>query len=200
MPRPTLRQAPFVDRNNIGDFLNDRGLIGQGFEVGTHRGDFARILMDTWMGTLSCIDPWDTASKFYNETQGKFLWGDGNRSHDYDECVKLETQYSSRIKLYKLTSLEASHLFADNSQDFGYIDGDHHEDAVYEDLFTWWKKIKPGGVLAGHDFITHSPGQEDDWGPGIQNAVFDFAEEKGVDVYVIIETLSLPWSYYLIKE
>jgi len=36
--------------------------------------------------------------------------------------------------------------------DMLFIDGDHHYEAVVADLRTWLPSLKPGGVLAMHDF------------------------------------------------
>jgi len=41
---------------------------------------------------------------------------------------------------------------ADNSIDFIYLDGAHDHDNVYKELSMYFRKVKPGGVLAGHDY------------------------------------------------
>ena len=51
-------------------------------------------------------------------------------------------------------SVRAAQLFANNSLDFVFIDGDHAEEAVVLDINTWWPKLKKGSMLAGHDFAT----------------------------------------------
>src|SRR6266496_4362330 len=42
--------------------------------------------------------------------------------------------------------------FNDNSLDFVFIDGNHSYDYVLEDITEWTKKVKPGGIIAGHDY------------------------------------------------
>jgi predicted O-methyltransferase YrrM len=49
-------------------------------------------------------------------------------------------------------SVEAAALFASSSLDFVFIDGDHSCAAVLADIAAWLPKIKPGGLLAGHDY------------------------------------------------
>jgi len=39
-----------ANRFELGQWLNSIGLIGDGVEVGTHRGDFANHLLKTWRG------------------------------------------------------------------------------------------------------------------------------------------------------
>jgi len=45
-----------------------------------------------------------------------------------------------------------SALFFDSTLDAVFIDADHSEEAVSRDIAAWWPKVKPGGILAGHDF------------------------------------------------
>jgi hypothetical protein len=57
-----------------------------------------------------------------------------------------------RVRLIVAGSVEAAALFAPASLDFVFIDGDHAKDAVTADIFAWFPKLKPGGLLAGHDY------------------------------------------------
>jgi cephalosporin hydroxylase len=52
---------------------------------------------------------------------------------------------------HKMTSIEASKLYQDESLDFVFIDANHSYDAVKEDILAWYPKIKNGGLLGGHD-------------------------------------------------
>lgn len=49
-------------------------------------------------------------------------------------------------------SAAAAAHFADASVDFVFIDADHVYERVHEDLLAWLPKIKPGGIIAGHDY------------------------------------------------
>src|SRR5207253_8367684 len=42
--------------------------------------------------------------------------------------------------------------FADASVDFVFIDAGHDFNSVCNDIRVWLPKVKPGGVLAGHDY------------------------------------------------
>jgi glycosyltransferase involved in cell wall biosynthesis len=35
-----------------------------------------------------------------------------------------------------------------------YIDADHRYESVVSDIQAWWPKVRPGGILSGHDYIT----------------------------------------------
>lgn len=49
-------------------------------------------------------------------------------------------------------SIEASTRVADRSLDICFIDADHRYSQVSRDIDTWKPKVKPGGILCGHDF------------------------------------------------
>ncbi len=49
-------------------------------------------------------------------------------------------------------SVAAAGAFTDGSCDAVFIDGDHHREAVAADIDMWLPKVKPGGILCGHDY------------------------------------------------
>jgi hypothetical protein len=70
-------------------------------------------------------------------------------------------------------SAEAANRYPDKSLDFVFIDADHREESVVRDLQAWWPKVKPGGLLAGHDF--------DEYGPS--KGARAFANSVGMAIY-----------------
>jgi len=69
-------------------------------------------------------------------------------------------------------SIEASKLFSDNEIDFVFVDANHSYEAVIEDLKHWYPKLKPGGIIAGHDF----------WADSVRSAVLTFFKDKNLNV------------------
>jgi len=75
-----------------------------------------------------------------------------------ERLKEAELRCRSRLKDYdnvtimKKISEKAHFDFVDNSYDLVYIDGDHIEEAVYNDIIWWKSKIKEGGYIAGHDY------------------------------------------------
>ena len=57
-----------------------------------------------------------------------------------------------RIAPLRATSQAALPLLADDSFDLVFVDGDHSRDAVLHDVVQGWRLLKPGGVLACHDY------------------------------------------------
>lgn len=62
------------------------------------------------------------------------------------------------ITVVEKDSLSAAADYPDESLDFVYLDAAHDEASVAADIAAWLPKIKPGGVLAGHDYHTAWPG------------------------------------------
>lgn len=53
--------------------------------------------------------------------------------------------------LHCQASTFAAECFRDASLDFIFIDASHDYDSVRADIVAWLPKVKPGGLLAGHD-------------------------------------------------
>jgi hypothetical protein len=55
------------------------------------------------------------------------------------------------LQIIESESDVAAQQFADGQLDAAFIDADHSFEAVCADIDAWLPKIKPGGILAGHD-------------------------------------------------
>lgn len=77
------------------------------------------------------------------------------------------------VTLTRAGSLDAVKRFKDNSLDFVYIDADHRFDAVVQDLIFWTKKVRKGGIIAGHDY--HAEGT-----CGVQPAVDGYLQSHSL--------------------
>jgi hypothetical protein len=52
-------------------------------------------------------------------------------------------------------SVQMARRIPDGTLDLVFIDADHSEAAVRQDIAAWRGKLRPGGVLAGHDYGSH---------------------------------------------
>ncbi|MCF7852558.1 MAG: class I SAM-dependent methyltransferase [Simkaniaceae bacterium] len=73
----------------------------------------------------------------------------------------------------RMDSVEAS-KFLNETFDFIYIDAEHLEEFVYNDLVAWYPHLNLGGVFCG-----------DDWGTcgDVRNAVRRFASENNLEIF-----------------
>ena len=53
--------------------------------------------------------------------------------------------------------MDAVEDFEDNSLDFVFIDGAHDFKNVAMDICEWAKKVRPGGIVYGHDYKRWNP-------------------------------------------
>ena len=74
----------------------------------------------------------------------------------------------------RMPSLEAVEKFEDHSLDFVFIDASHEYEDVKKDIAAWIKKVKPGGVIAGHDYYIN----DFDYFPGVKQAVNESFVDK----------------------
>ena len=84
---------------------------------------------------------------------------------------------SERVQL-QLHTLDAERL-PHHSLDFVYLDARHDYDSVMSDLAEWHDRLRPGGVIAGHDYVD---GDFVDGLFGVESAVNEFFGARGLRV------------------
>ena len=118
-------------------------------EVGVETGAYFKVLLQSKPQIAVAVDLW-RGDDFYMHTL--------NRSQDQiDElynsmCIFATDHPEHNIKIMRMHSHDAAIEFVDNYFDFVYIDADHRYEAVLNDMHCWWNKVKPGGILGGHDY------------------------------------------------
>lgn len=60
--------------------------------------------------------------------------------------------YHNRMTVYLMMSHDAAKRVKDGSMDFVFVDGDHTDNHPFEDIQDWTPKVRPGGLICGHDF------------------------------------------------
>lgn len=58
------------------------------------------------------------------------------------------------VEIWEMDSRAAASRFADHSIDVLYLDALHDKDFVLSELNAWLPKVRPGGIIAGHDYCT----------------------------------------------
>ena len=135
----------------MGELLEEYGLK-TGVEVGVQQGFYADIVLDKWKSCQSykLVDLWEHQENYTDpanvdqEKQNKYFMEAKANLRKYDRI----TEY------YRMSSIEAAKQMEKQSLDFAYIDARHDYCGVKEDLEAYWPLIKPGGIMAGHDYLS----------------------------------------------
>lgn len=75
-----------------------------------------------------------------------------------EQVRAIERQYKPRAVVLEMLTDEAHTHIEDGSVDFVFIDADHRYHGVMSDIRNYRKKVKPGGLLMGHDYNPVWPG------------------------------------------
>ncbi len=151
-----------------------------GVEVGVAGGWYSeQIMKRNPQLSLYGVDPW-VPYRGYN---------DYTRTSTFSKLLAEAEERLSKYSNYafvKEFSMDALSMFRDNSLDFVYIDANHGDPYVTQDITEWYKKVRPGGILAGHDY-TRSKGREG--GPPPKNDTIEatnkFVKENNLILFIL---------------
>ena len=144
-------------------------------ELGVNKGDFSNEIIQLCSPRkLHLVDIW--GSERYHEGLRK----------------SVEQRFQSRInegsvQIHVGLSTAVADEFPDNYFDWVYIDTDHSYQTTLEELRLYAPKVRKGGFIAGHDYITGN------WNGmvryGVKEAVTLFCVEQNYElVYLTMET------------
>jgi len=133
----------------LADIINDRGYMS-GAEIGCLWGSTTGHLLRNCPGLeLYAVDMWSPD-----------MYGDDLPPWDF---VRAKERFYEAVKDFNPTVLEGvswemSKWVDDGYLDFVFIDANHNYESVYKDIVSWSRKIRPGGMLCGHDYAERFPG------------------------------------------
>lgn len=176
----------YKDRLELIRHLFPKG--GKIAEIGVEIGSFSYqlltecsptqlLLIDSWRfipGEYE-LDPTDAPDRVQEQRYKKVVAGVGK---------------DARVSIMRMLSEEAARVIEDESLDAVYLDADHTENGITQDINLWWPKVKRGGIFAGHDYCVHEP--------------FIYVKPV-VDLFVKRESLKLittqePWPSWAVKK
>jgi len=130
--------------NPFLSFVKTMGTGLVGVELGMYIGELTTMLWNTGaFRSLYGVDLWE----------GGYDPGDLASQTDMkkaESVARKRVEGISGIHLLKMSTLDASNELG--KVDFVYVDANHTEEAVLEDITAWVPNIKKGGWLAGHDY------------------------------------------------
>jgi hypothetical protein len=172
-------EIPNVTRDDLAELFHELD-FKVGVEVGVAAGDYSAVILraNPQLSDMYGVDP-------FQPYRG------------YKDFVKLGTFDSlekkaenllggfTNYKFIKEFSVDAVKHFEDNSLDFVYIDGNHAEPYVSQDIEMWTKKVRKGGIVSGHDYARiKGTGGEDSTNWVVIQAINKYAKENNHQLYI----------------
>ncbi len=97
-------------RDDIGSFLNELGLAGNGAEIGVQCGKFAVKILSSWQGKCLClIDPWRRVSDDIDPANVS----DPQFEAYYKRARRAIKPYADRVRIMRMLSSEAAKEIAE---------------------------------------------------------------------------------------
>jgi len=158
-----------IDRRTLITEFGKRGLK-EGAEIGVDRARFSEFMFKFIPGLhLTCIDNWDP--HFRGESR-------------YNSTLARLAPYNATV--IRKASMDALDDVPDDSLDFVYIDANHTFDYVMQDIIGWSKKVKFGGVVAGHDYYRFRFS-------GVIAAVDVYTQQHGITQWFVTDEKAATW-------
>ena len=153
-----------IDTRPSVEFMKEifHGKLVKGAELGVERARNSKsILRELNIEKLYLIDAWDN----YKGIDG--IWSNIDENHKH---VLRILGNDKRVEIIKNFSNVAVKDIKDNSLDFVYVDANHKYEYVYQDIKSWYPKVKNNGFMAGHDVCI----------PDVIKAVKEFCSNKSI--------------------
>ncbi|MES2122636.1 MAG: class I SAM-dependent methyltransferase [Chlamydiota bacterium] len=124
-------------------------------EIGVNKGETSQILHHLFpTAHLYLIDPWEL-NPTYMHSATPISRKNKHYAKAYDTVVS-QFANAPNVSILRTTSLQAAPI-TPNNFDLVFIDANHEYTHVKQDILTWLPKVRPGGILAGHDYEPEIP-------------------------------------------
>lgn len=75
-----------------------------------------------------------------------------NATKEALKALSMGVEGGDAIREHRIDSALGARLFPHAWLDLVFIDADHSEEAVLMDIDAWLPRVKPGGLISGHDY------------------------------------------------
>ncbi len=124
-------------------------------EIGVNRAETSKLFRTLFPNAhLYLIDPWKLTQEYLHSATPI-----SRKQKHYDKaynCVEEHFQNDPQVTILRMTSQEALHHTPEQF-DLVFIDANHEYKHVKQDILSWLPKVRPGGILAGHDYAPEIP-------------------------------------------
>ena len=126
----------------------------RGAEIGVFAGKMSAALLMRQDLSLVMVDSWAGGGVDYIGDSGDFhaKLSQEEQDHCYEKTKRNTAFAGERAVIIRKSSLEAARNIENGSLDFVFIDADHSYEGCKADIEAWLPKLKPDGLLSGHDY------------------------------------------------
>jgi len=203
---PALRQ-----RSDLGRLLQARKFT-IGAEVGVQNALHAQELLGKWHNVqhFYLIDLWGFQENYEDIA---------NRPPNEQDQIYANAQTNlmpwtqqNKTTFLRMLSTQAAQKIPHQSLDFVYIDARHDYCGAKEDMEAYYPKLRPGGIMAGHDFLSVQEQKgldhNQDWSkcmdgssnPGaVKGAVEHFCVKNGLSFSVMYAEGAI-WASWMLQK
>lgn len=146
LPMPILHH-----RQELGQLLEAEG-FQVGAELGVQHGYFSRTMLASWptCRRLVLVDIWAN-QKNYDDLANV---GQTQQDEIFNTAKLSIKPWRNKVEICRNYTTSCAQLYPDDTFDYIYVDARHDRAGVLEDLRAWWPKLRCGGIMAGHDYVT----------------------------------------------
>lgn len=119
-------------------------------EIGVYRSMTVEFVVKNYYNELDSYYMIDAWKPFGDEKEAGCPVGE-DWAFWYNHAVELAKEFR-KLHVIREDSVKAAQQFHDQAFDLVFIDADHSYEAVKNDIAAWKSKVKPGGIIAGHDY------------------------------------------------
>jgi hypothetical protein len=142
-----------INRYHIPYLINNNNYQNY-VEIGIQSGIFTEYVLKNTNIPVYGVDPFKPCSDNecgWGNPDGTIIATQEMQDETKDICLNKLSKFSN-FNYVNMNSVEYGSSIPDNSLDIVFIDGDHSTDGVTKDLEIFYKKIRKGGFIIGHDY------------------------------------------------
>lgn len=164
----------------------------RGAEIRVFHGDLSKRLLARHPGlTLYMVDSWgvDHAPQYAESGDFHAKLTQEQQDESFEYASAMTAFAGARAQIIRKPSIDAALDVPRESLDFVFIDADHSYEGCAMDISVWLSRIKPGGILCGHDYEnTEFPKF------GVKRAVDEFVQAASLEI-----SLGANYTWFVVK-
>ena len=172
-------QIPNINRVTLTGWFHDLN-FKIGVEVGVAAGEYSLEIYtnNPQLEKLYGVDPYIPL----------FGYKDYKRERTFSKLLSDAEGRLDKLPKYQFirdTSMQAVKEFKDSSIDFVYIDANHSDPWVTQDITEWTKKVRVGGIVSGHDY-TSPQSRSFPVNYNVKEAVGKYTKEHNINPWFVL--------------